>query len=289
MSEDGPITVRLRPPALAVETAFLTTGLPEDAREEALERIAAATTARGVTPAFVGIVDGRPTVGLDRDELKLLAEHGGKASTRDLPAIIAHGGCAGATVSSTLFLAHRAGLRVAATGGIGGVHEDASDVSADLYELARTPVILTCAGAKAILDLRATLEMLESLGVSVAGYGTSELPAFWCRTSGLRLSARVDSPDEAVDLWRSARGLDVPGALLVCVPPPSADALSRDDADTAVRASIEELEREEVAGGDVTPFLLSRIAYHTEGRSVRTNISLLENNAAVGAAIAAAL
>ncbi len=291
MNGEGPLLTRTTAPAVALETAFLTRGLPDRVRLEAVERMSAAVSSQSIAPAFIGVVAGRPTVGLTREELELLASARAKLSTRDLPAAAAQRTNAGTTVAATIFLAHRAGLAVAATGGIGGVHPGASgpDVSADLLELARTAIILVCSGAKAITDMPATLERLETLGVTVVGFGTDQLPAFWSAESGLPLDLRVDSAEEIAALWREARALDLPGALLVCVPPPAGEALSRQESDDAVSRALADLAAEGIRGADVTPFLLARVAELTEGRSLRANLALLENNARVAASIVRAL
>jgi pseudouridine-5'-phosphate glycosidase len=193
-------------------------------------------------------------------------------------------------VAATLFLAHREGVEIAATGGIGGVHRGGTrfDESADLGELGRTPITLVCSGPKAILDLPATLERLDTLGVTVLGYGTDELPAFWSAESGLPLPEKVDDAKEVAGVVREARALGLPGAVLVCVPPPSAAALPREESDRAVARALEEADALGIAGPALTPFLLGRVAEITEGRSLRANVALLENNAAVAAEIAVA-
>ncbi len=275
-------------PAVALETAFLTRGLPTGSRLEAARRMSAAIRAQGAEPRFIGVIKGRPVPGLQPPALEELARSDAKLSTRDLAAAVARGTTGGTTVAATIFLAHRAGLTVAATGGIGGVHPGpgAPDVSADVVELARTPVVLVCSGPKAITDTAATLERLETLGVTIVGYGTDELPAFWSTGSGLSLELRADSPEEIAAIWREARGLEVPGALLVCVPPPPPAALSRAESDAAVSRALADLAARGVRGADVTPFLLARIADLTEGRSLRANLALLERNASVAGAIA---
>jgi pseudouridine-5'-phosphate glycosidase len=274
---------------VALETAFLSSGLPEDVRLPTARAMAAAVRARGADPAFVGVLGGNPVVGVDEEGLNRLAGSGVKLSTRDLPLAAARGEDGGTTVAATLFLAHRAGLEVAATGGIGGVHAgSARDESADLIELSRTPVTLVCSGAKAILDLPATLERLETLGVTVVGYGTDELPAFWSVESGLPLTRKVENPTEAAAVAREARALGLPGAVLVCVPPPPGEALSMGESDHAVAHALEEAGTLGIAGAALTPFLLARVAEITDGRSLRANRVLLENNAAVAAEIAVA-
>lgn len=288
------IQVRLpdRHPAIAVESAILTSGLPLERRPEAVARIRAAAEASGAEACFVGIVAGTPTVGLRPPELRrLMNRKARKASVRDLAAAIADGADAGTTVAATLYLAHRAGLQVMATGGIGGVHPGPgpTDISADLLELACTPAIVVCSGAKAFLDLASTLEHLETRGVPIVGFGTDECPAFWCRTSGLRLPDRADTPGEILARWRALRRLDYRAALLVCVPPPEGEAFSAAENERLVSRALRELDRAELGGSEVTPFLLRRIAEHTEGRSVEANLALLERNVGVAATIAAVL
>ena len=285
---------------VALETAFLTSGLPVEARLSTAASMAGAVRDHGANPAFVGLLAGEPVVGIDERGLERLAESGGKLSTRDLPVAMARGENGGTTVAATLFLAQRAGIGVMATGGIGGVHPAAippgdepgpfaaRDESADLFELSRTPMTLVCSGAKAILDLPATLERLDTLGVTVVGYATDELPAFWSASSGLRLTQRVDSARDAAEVGRQARALGMPGAVLVCVPPPEEAALPVEEGERAIARAVEEGRTLGIMGGALTPFLLGRIAEITEGRSLRANVALLENNAAVAADIAMA-
>jgi pseudouridine-5'-phosphate glycosidase len=277
-------------PRVALETAFLTTGLPDDVRLLAAASMAAAVRERGAEPVFVGVMGGKPAVGIDVGDLEELARSARKLSTRDLPVAAARGESGGTTVAATLFLAHREGVEVAATGGIGGVHPGGArfDESADLAELGRTPITLVCSGAKAILDLPATLERLDSLSVTVLGYGTDELPAFWSANSGLPLKEVVENAEEAATVLREARALGLPGAILVCVPPPTEAALSREESERAVAGALEEAEALGISGAALTPFLLGRVAQITEGRSLRANVALLENNAAVAAEIAVA-
>jgi pseudouridine-5'-phosphate glycosidase len=281
---------------VALETAFLTTGLPEDVRLATARAMSRSVSERGAEAAFVGVIGGTPVVGIDDATLERLASSGRKLATRDLPVATAAQADGGTTVSATLFLAHRAAVGVAATGGIGGVHrsgparsETARDESADLIELSRAPVTLVCSGAKAILDLPATLERLETLGVVVIGFGTDELPAFWSSESGIGLPHSVVDAREAAAVAREARALGLPGAVVVCVPPPADLALPRGESDRAVEEAVGEAERRGVTGAALTPFLLSRIAEITGGRSLRANRALLENNAGVAAEIAVAL
>jgi pseudouridine-5'-phosphate glycosidase len=252
--------------------------------------MARAVRGAGADPAFVGMLDGEPVVGIEDGSLDDLARSARKLSTRDLPGAAVRRESGGATVAAMVHLAHRHGVGVAATGGIGGVHPGGArlDESADLGELGRTPITLVCSGAKAILDLPATLERLDSLGVTVVGYGTDELPAFWSAESGLKLTETVASADEAAALARESRALGLGGALLVCVPPPSDAALPRVESDRAVERALEESHSLGIGGAELTPFLLGRVAEITDGRSVRANVALLENNAAVAARIAVA-
>jgi pseudouridine-5'-phosphate glycosidase len=277
-------------PRVALETAFLTTGLPDDVRLEAATSMVQAVRERGAEPAFVGVVRGKPVIGIPESVLAELAESGRKLSTRDLPVAAARGESGGTTVAATLFLAHRAGAEVAATGGIGGVHPGGArfDESADLGELGRTPMTLVCSGAKAILDLPATMERLDTLGVTVLGFGTDELPAFWSAESGLPLADTVADAKEVAAVTREARVLGLRGAVLVCVPPPADTALPREESDRAVERALEEAQALGIAGASLTPFLLARVAEITEGRSLRANVALLENNAAIAAEIAVA-
>lgn len=271
---------------------MLTSGLPADRRWEVVRRVRSAAESAGAEACFVGLAAGVPTVGLGDAELeRLVAGAAGKASARDLPAAVARKADAGTTVAGTLAMAHRAGVEVMVTGGIGGVHPAAGppDVSADLLELARTPAIVVCSGPKAFLDLAGTLERLETLGVPIVGYGTGECPAFWCRTSGHPLPDRADTPDEVVARWRVWRALRRPAALLVFVPPPKPDALGAEESERYAREALGALRDARIVGPDVTPFLLRRIAESSGGRSVQANLALLERNASVAAQIAVRL
>jgi pseudouridine-5'-phosphate glycosidase len=284
------LVVRVRDdrPVVAVESAVLAAGLPADARADAVGRIRAAVVSAGAAAAFVGVVGGRPVVGLDDAELERLGPGAAKATTRDLAAAAARGLDAGTTVAATAFLARRAGVAVVLTGGIGGAHArpGPADVSADLVELARTRVCVVCSGPKAFLDAATTLEHLETLGVPVVGLGTDECPGFWTRSTGLRLPDRADDVAAVARRWRAWCALDGPGALLVFVPPPEPEALDPRESERAISRALHELEERGISGPDVTPFLLARVAALTDGRSVRANLALLEANARIAAAIA---
>ena len=273
---------------VALETAFLTSGLPTDVRLEVAEAMATAVTEAGASPAFIGVLDGDPIVGLESEQLVSLADSGAKLSTRELSFAIAARRSGGTTVAATLFLAHRAGIAVMATGGIGGVHRGTgpADVSTDLLELSRTKAVVVCSGAKAILDLSATVEKLETLGVSCIGFGTDEWPAFWTAASGIGLGRSVDDVGQIAAVWYEHLRLSQPGALLVCVPPPADQALTESDSAYAIERALAEATTQGIAGPSLTPFLLDRVVVHTEGRSLAANRALLVNNARVAASIA---
>ena len=279
-------------PVVALESSVLAQGLPVPANREAAERMTAAAARAGALAAITGVVHGICTLGLDHDELERFLARDGvrKVSARDLPVAMAQGADGATTVAASLAIASAAGAMVFATGGIGGVHRDAPfDESADLLELARTPMIVVCAGAKSILDLAATLERLETLGVTVVGYGTDELPGFFTRTTGLRLPARADTPAEIAAIHRAARTLGRSQATLVVQPPPADVALDATVVDRAVARALEEARSSGVRGAAVTPFLLAAVERATEGRSLAANLGLLEENASLAGAIAAAL
>jgi pseudouridylate synthase len=280
------------PAAVALESTVLTHGLPRPRNLEVGEAMEGAVREAGAFPATVGVIGGIPTVGLSAGELRHLAAARGalKVSTRDLPFALARGADGGTTVAATLWIAARAGLQLFATGGIGGVHRgEVRDVSADLGELARTPMLVVCSGAKSILDLPATREALESAGVLVVGWGTDELPAFYTATSGLPVDGRVDSAEEAAALWRAHRRLGAPGAVLLCVPPPPERALQAGEVEESIERALEDARRAGIRGTAVTPFLLAAVAERTGGRALEANVALLLNNARVAAAVAVAL
>jgi pseudouridine-5'-phosphate glycosidase len=246
----------------------------------------------GAIPATIAILTGEVQVGLhDADLARLASERKAcKVSLRDLPLVPAQGLSGGTTVAATTHLAHRAGIRVFATGGIGGVHRGhPEDVSADLQVLASRPIVVVCAGAKSILDLPRTLEVLETKGVPVIGYGTKEFPAFYSRRSGLAVDARADTPEDVAQMARARDTLGLAAALLVCVPVPEADELPAEEAEEAIARAVEEAESHGVGGKELTPFLLARLVELTGGQARRSNEALLVNNARVAARIARAL
>ncbi|MFM2140652.1 MAG: hypothetical protein RLZZ25_917 [Gemmatimonadota bacterium] len=279
-------------PIVALESSVLAQGLPIPANREAERRICAAVRAGGAVPAITAVVRGHPTVGLAGDDLaRFLARDGvTKVASRDLAPAMAQGRDGATTVAASLTLAAAAGLEVFATGGIGGVHrEPAFDESADLLELARTPVITVCAGAKSILDLPATLERLDTYGVTVLGYRTEEFPGFFTAQTGLRVPARVDSPAAIAAIFRASRALGRRSALLVVQPPPADAALDAALVEHAVAQALHEARTAGVQGAAVTPFLLAAVERATGGRSLTANLALLEANAGLAAAIAVAL
>jgi len=277
---------------VALESTVIAHGLPHPRNLAVARALEMEVSGYGAVPATVGVIGGRAIVGLDAGEIEHLGTASGvlKLSTRDLAVPVARKLDGATTVAATMWLAHRAGVAVFATGGIGGVHRgDAGDVSADLTELGRTPMIVVCAGAKAILDLAATREALETAGVLVVGYGTDELPAFYSRESGLRVDVRADSADEVAALWHAHRRLNAPGAILLCAPPPAETALPATEVERAIRDALEQAEERGVRGKEVTPFLLSAVAERTGGRSLEANVALLRNNARVAAQVATSL
>jgi pseudouridylate synthase len=277
---------------VALESSVLAQGLLPPFNREAATRMMDAVDAAGAVPAVTAIVRGVPSYGLEPDDLaRFLARDGvRKVSARDLGVAIADGADGATTVAATLALCALGGLAVFATGGIGGVHRDAPfDESADLVELARTPVIVVCAGAKSILDLPATLERLETLGVPVVGYGTDELPGFFSTSTGLRLTARLDTPAAVARAWQAHRALGRTSAMLVVQPPPAEHAVPADIVESATLAALEAARAAGIRGAAVTPYLLADIQQRTNGRSVQANLALLENNARLAGQIAAAL
>jgi len=279
-------------PVVALESALITHGFVHPANLDIARHMQAAVREEGATPATVAVMAGQPRVGISDDEMSQLASdrQARKVSLRDLPVVSAQGANGGATVAATMHLAHRAGIRVFATGGIGGVHRGhPEDVSADLLALASIPIVVVCAGAKAILDLPRTLEYLETHGVPVIGYGADEFPAFYSRRSGLSVDARADTPQEVAQIAQARDALGLSTALLVCVPVPETDELLSGEAEAAIAQAVAEAEESGVSGKELTPFLLARLVELTGGRARRANEALLLNNARWAARIARAL
>jgi pseudouridine-5'-phosphate glycosidase len=276
-------------PVVALESSVLAQGLPIPANREAAEQMNAAVERSGAVPAITAVIRGQVSVGLDGEDLeRFLAREGvRKVSARDLAIAAVQKADGATTVAASLCIAGAAGMRVFATGGIGGVHRDAPyDESGDLAELARTPLVVVCAGAKSILDVAATLERLESLGVTVVGYRTDEMPGFFTRSTGQKLPARADSPGEIARIHRASRALGRRQATLVVQPPPEDVALPANLVDEAVVTALDQARRSDIRGAAVTPFLLAAVERATGGRSLRTNLGLLEANARLAGEIA---
>ncbi|MFN0249262.1 MAG: pseudouridine-5'-phosphate glycosidase [Kofleriaceae bacterium] len=279
-------------PIVALESTLVAHGLPWPQNLEVARELEAAVRAAGALPATIAILDGEPHVGLDAEQLERLAKDGSniaKASTADLAVHIARKSTAATTVSATATIASRAGIRVFATGGIGGVHRgDTGDVSHDIIALGRTPIAVVSAGAKAILDLARTLEALETYGVLVVGYQTSELPAFYTRTSGLALEHRVDDTQQLADIARAHWLLGGAG-ILVANPIPEGDALDAGTIHSAIETAIADAAKQRITGKKLTPYLLSRLAETTGGSSVKANRALALHDATVAGQLAVAL
>lgn len=279
-------------PIVALESTVIAHGLPRPQNLETARRLEEIVREGGATPATVAILQGQLRVGLTSEEIHFIAESDDikKISIRDLPIAVAQGWNGATTVASTSWIAARAGIKVFATGGIGGVHRGSlPDISGDLPALATTPIVIVCSGAKIVLDLPATREWLETYGIAVIGYQCDELPAFYSRTSGLPVEARADSPAEVAQIFRAQEALGIERALLVTVPVPEEFEIPAADLKCTLNQALQEAEQQLVGGRELTPFLLSRMAQMSEGATLRTNIALLENNARVAAAIAGAL
>lgn len=281
-------------PVVALETAVLTHGLPRPTNLEAFRAMAEAVRAQGALPAAVAVVGGELRVGLGADEVGRLAaaEGAAKAGVADLPALAARGADAGTTVAATLWACRLAGIRVFATGGIGGVHRGAAetfDVSGDLAALAGFGGCVICSGAKVILDLPKTLQALEALGVCVVGYQTDEFPAFVCTSSGLPVRHRVETPEAAARVVACRDRLGLPQAVLLVHPPPSEAAVPREALESALAPALADAARRGLAGPEVTPLLLAALAEATGGASLAANRALLVTNAGLAARVAAAL
>jgi pseudouridine-5'-phosphate glycosidase len=287
-SEEVAAALRDGAAVVALETSVVAHGLAPPRNVECVERMSGAIRAAGAVPAWIGVADGEVRVGLEPRALAAFAEPGraSKVARRDLPVAIARGGLGALTVSATIWAAARGGVSVAATGGIGGVHPGTGDVSADLVELSRTSVLLVCSGPKSIVDPAATVERLEELGVTLAGYRCDHLPFFVATSAGIELEHRVEDAAAAAELFAAARRLETASAVVLCNPVPADRALDGGEVAAAVRACEEAAARASVRGKDVTPFLLSCLAERTGGASVEANLALLESNARLAAEVA---
>jgi pseudouridine-5'-phosphate glycosidase len=286
--------LRSNAPVVALESTLITHGLPWPSNAETALAMEQAVREAGAVPATIAVLGGTITVGVSRSEIERLASLAPgsvrKCSRRDLPIAVARREDASTTVAGTMIVAHQAGIRVFGTGGIGGVHRGAPfDVSADLIELGRTPVAVVCAGAKSILDLPATLEVLETQGVPVVGIGTDTLPGFYARSSGLPIDVRVDTPEDAAAIVDAAHRLGAQHAVLIVVPVPEEAAFPAADAEAAIQRATSEAEERGIRGKAVTPFLLQRVSELTGGAARTANSALLVNSARHAALVARAL
>ena len=281
-------------PVVALESTIISHGMPYPRNVETALAVENAVREGGAAPATIAILGGRLKVGLDADDIRHLGKKGSdviKCSRRDLPFVVARKHDGATTVAATMIIAAMAGIRVFATGGIGGVHrgvEQTLDISADLEELAHTNVAVVCAGIKSVLDIGRTLEYLETHGVPVVGYQTDTLPAFYARESDFGVDYRADTPADVADALRSKWDMGLDGGMVIAVPVPAEHALDREEIDAVIDEAIVEMRHQRITGKDTTPFLLARIAERTGGRSLDANIQLVINNARVAAAIAAA-
>jgi pseudouridylate synthase len=279
-------------PVVALESTVIAHGLPKPTNLETALKLENVVREAGATPATIALIDGQLCVGLSAEQLQFLAESDQikKLSTRDLPIAVAQKWNGATTVASTCWIAHRTGIKVFATGGIGGVHRGPlPDISADLPQLAQTPIIVVCSGAKIVLDLPATREWLETNSVTVIGYGCEEMPAFYSRRSGLPVDVRVENAAEVCELFMAHRDLDAAAALLVTVPVPEEFEVPQDTIEVVLSKALEDAGSAAIGGRELTPFLLARMAEVSEGATLRANIALLENNARVAADIARAV
>ena len=281
-------------PVVALESTIISHGMPYPQNVETALAVENIVRENGAVPATIAILGGRLKAGLTKDEIEYLGKAGQKvtkASRRDLPVLVAKGMDGATTVTTTMMIAHMAGISIFATGGIGGVHRGAEttmDISADLEELANTPVMVVCAGAKAILDLGLTLEYLETHGVPVIGYGTKELPAFYTRTSGFGVDYELDTPEELAKTFKVQRDLGLKGGILVTNPIPAEYAMDFDVINKAIDQAIAESVRDGIHGKATTPYLLAKVKDLTGGDSLDSNIHLVYNNAALAAKTAVA-
>ncbi len=276
-------------PVVALESTIISHGMPYPQNVETALNVERIIRENGAVPATIAIIGGRLKAGLTAEEIEYFGKKGQaitKASRRDLAVLCARGLDGATTVTTTMIIAHMAGIQIFATGGIGGVHRGAEttmDISADLEELGQTPVMVVCAGAKSILDLGLTLEYLETKGVPVIGYGTEELPAFYTRQSGFRVDYRVDSPKELAQVFKAQHDLGMKGGMLVTNPIPEEYAMPLETINTAIDQAIGECNDQGIHGKETTPFLLARVAELTGGNSLASNIRLVYNNAMVAA------
>jgi pseudouridine-5'-phosphate glycosidase len=292
LSPEVEAAVAEKKPIVALESTVIAHGLPRPQNIETAHRLEQIVRAAGSVPATIAILSGELCVGLTEDQIRFIADEPEirKGSIRDLSIAVAQKWNAATTVASTSWIAQRAGINVFATGGIGGVHRgQLPDVSGDLPALAQTPIVVVCSGAKIVLDLPATREWLETYGVTVVGYGCDEMPAFYSRRSGLPVDVRLEAAVDVAKLFHAQQMLGMESALLVTVPVPTKFEVSRAELEAALDIVLNEAEHKGVVGRELTPFLLSRMSEASEGKTLRANIALLENNARVAAEISAAI
>jgi pseudouridine-5'-phosphate glycosidase len=284
--------IKLSFPIVALESTVITHGLPPPQNLQLARDMERAVRDEGATPATIGFLDGSLHIGLSDAELERLANEKDphKVGPRDFATVITNEACGGTTVAGTMLACKHANIKVFATGGIGGVHRESHfDISADLHALATIPMIVVCAGAKAILDLPATLEYLETMSVPVIGYGTDDFPAFYSRDSGLHVTEKLDNPQDVIEFAKTHWETGLQSAILVANPVPEKDAIPSSEMEPHIEKAIKEAKEKEKHGQEVTPFLLDRINELTKGRSMRANLSLLLNNACLAAQVARAL
>ena len=278
-------------PVVALESTIISHGMPYPKNVQTAYMVEEMVESYGAVPAKIGIIDGVPVVGMDKDEIEEFGKRKGilKVSRRDLPYVISKKLWGATTVATTMIFAHKAGIEIFVTGGVGGVHrgaEETFDISADLVELATTPVLVVCAGIKAILDLEKTLEVLETLGVTVVSYKSDNLADFYTRDSGLKTDVRLDSPKEIAEALTVKKDLSLRGGILVSNPIEEDKEANKEQINNAIDQALKELEVEGIKGKDCTPFLLKRVVELTGGDSLEANIALVLNNARLGAQIA---
>uniref|UniRef100_A0A0E0LWM2 Pseudouridine-5'-phosphate glycosidase n=1 Tax=Oryza punctata TaxID=4537 RepID=A0A0E0LWM2_ORYPU len=280
---------------VALESTIICHGMPYPKNLQTAMEVEAVVRENGAVPATIAILDGVPHVGLSSEQLKSLAVNGRqfqKTARRDIAHVVASGGNGATTVSATMFFAHKVGIPIFVTGGIGGVHrngEQTMDISSDLTELGKTPVTVISAGVKSILDIPRTLEYLETQGVTVAAYKTNEFPAFFTEVSGCKVPCRIDSPEECAKIIHANKNLHLGSGILVAVPIPKEHAASGNAIESAIQKALKEAEDKNIIGNAITPFMLDRVKVLTGGSSLEANIALVKNNALVGAKISVAL
>jgi pseudouridine-5'-phosphate glycosidase len=288
-NEEVPAALESKKPIVALESTVIAHGLPYPKNLETANRLENIVRENGAIPATIAVFGGEFCVGLNAEQIERLATDKPirKISRRDLPVAVAKRLNCATTVATTAFIAHRAGIKVFATGGIGGVHRGfAWDVSADLPDLARSPIVVVCSGAKIVLDLPATREWLETNGVCILGYQCDELPAFYSRTSGLTIDQRIEAAKEVAEIARARDELNLPSAILLTVPVPKEFEIGTDVLEKILAESLQLADEKKIAGKEITPFLLSQMSSMSAGKTLAANIALLENNANIAAQIA---